>query len=479
MAGATFLANQTKTEPGVFFRTRNASDQAVVALQNGVVAALFKATWGPMNEVVDITTQDQAALTFGTTSGAALLPLMLASGARVIRAIRVGTGGAKATKNLMDTESTPGVGVVVTAKYFGTTGNLKLTVRNDPADATKRQLLVYNDTVEVERFSFNASAAGSSEPADLIAAVAAQTSDYIVVTDGAGTGLTLATVTSTAMASGADPTASITEYTAGMAVAEPEDVRWNILALDSENSSTQVAAQTFVNRVREDGKRVLLVVGEPTSVSLATRLTNAAAFNNLATMYVLNGFQDTSGATIDGAKAAAVFAGMLAGAGYNESMTHRIVPNASRIVGSLTITNIRKALDAGAIVFNLSAAGLPQVVYGITTLVTTTNQLDAGWKKIRRVRERDTLLERVGAALEPMVGRVNNTNEGRVQITSTIVDVINQMVREGALLANAKVQVDSANAPSGDAAWFDILVDDIDSVEHIYATFGFRFSPPA
>jgi hypothetical protein len=52
------------------------------------------------------------------------------------------------------------------------------------------------------------------------------------------------------------------------------------------------------------------------------------------------------------------------------------------------------------------------------------------------------------------------------------------MIAEGALLSGT-IYEDPNNPPSGDSAWFVVAVDDLDSAEKVYITFGFRFAPPA
>jgi hypothetical protein len=51
------------------------------------------------------------------------------------------------------------------------------------------------------------------------------------------------------------------------------------------------------------------------------------------------------------------------------------------------------------------------------------------------------------------------------------------MAKEGKLLEGGKMVLDADNPPLGDSAWFKLAVDDLDSGEKLYFTFGFRFSP--
>src|SRR5690606_37497158 len=133
------------------------------------------------------------------------------------------------------------------------------------------------------------------EPQALTAAVNA-ISSYLVaikIADGSGT---LAAVTDQALTGGTDPTVTGESYVTGFARLEAET--WNALVIDSEEPSVQASLQAFVFTSRESGKRVIGVVGEPTSVELDVRMANARAFNDPAIIYVGNGFVSSAGETI-------------------------------------------------------------------------------------------------------------------------------------------------------------------------------------
>ena len=51
------------------------------------------------------------------------------------------------------------------------------------------------------------------------------------------------------------------------------------------------------------------------------------------------------------------------------------------------------------------------------------------------------------------------------------------MKNEKKLLDGYTVELDEANPPQGDSAWFVIQADDIDSLEKAYFIYGFRYSP--
>jgi hypothetical protein len=392
-------------------------------------------------------------------------------------AYRLGTGGAKALLNLQDLnlqDSESANVVKIEAKHEGVRGNnFAVTLRDSLADETMRELLLHEGTTLRQTIVF---AKGSGEPQALVDAVVASNSPYITATktdDGSGI---LAPTTQQELTSGKDPTVNGESYSAGLSAIEAID--WNVLAVDTEDTATHAVVQTYIDRVRSEGKRVLGVVGEPTNVNLATRLANARAFNDPAIIYVANGFKGADGVAREGYKAAARVAGMIAAAAVTDSLTHAIVQGASGIVGALTNAEIEQAIQSGALVFTTSAKKQVHIESGITTFVTPTADMDAGWKKIRRMRTRDNLIERIVATWDPIIGKINNNPDGRATLIAAAQGIINQMVGEGALIGGTFVE-DPNNPPVGDSAWFVAAVDDIDSAERLYIEFGFQFSPTA
>jgi len=124
-------------------------------------------------------------------------------------------------------------------------------------------------------------------------AVVASNSPYITATktdDGSGI---LAPTTQQELTSGKDPTVNGESYSAGLSAIEAID--WNVLAVDTDDTATHAVVQTYIDRVRNEGKRVIGVVGEPTSVALAIRRGNSRAFNDPAIIYVANGFKGSDG----------------------------------------------------------------------------------------------------------------------------------------------------------------------------------------
>ncbi len=472
MAGSVFQVGEQKIRPGVYVRVTNIGEPPEAIIPQGIVAALFRASWGPLGEVTYLESADAVTNTYGVGGTIDTAMEAFRGGCRRVVGYRLGTGGEKATLNLQDSGSTNVVALA--AKYEGARGNdFAVTIRDSLADDTKRELLLYEGATLRQTITF---AKGSGEPQALVDAITASNSPYITAVKSADGSGVLAAVTQQPLTGGQDPTVNGESYSAGLLAIEAID--WNVLAVDSEDPVTHAVVQTYIDRVRNEGKRVLAVVGEPTSENLATRLANARAFNDPAIIYVANGFKGSDGVTREGYKAAARVAGMTATAQITESLTHYVVRGATELVGALTNAEIEQAIQSGALIFTMSAQKQIHIEYGINTFITVTADMDAGWKKICRVRTRDNLMDRIAATWDPLIGKINNSPDGRATLIASAQGIINRMIAEGALLQGTIFE-DPNNPPQGDSAWFVVQVDDLDSAEKVYINFQFRFSPPA
>lgn len=472
--GGRYSNGETKVRPGVYFRETKGGAIELAGVPNGIVAVALQANWGPLGQVVDLESPADIIDLFGDDSGSnsnvGILTDIFLGGASQIKAVRVGTGGTKAAITLKDTAGTPADVVTLTCKYAGTRA-LSVTIKDSLAVTTKRECIIYSGTLELSKVLFDKGSAGE---VDAIVAAINAAEDCVVTASkvAAGNG-TLAAVTQTAFTTaGASPTITSTDYSNALDLLEAET--WNVLCVDSNDTSIHALVKTFINRVNDAGLLGIAVVGEPTSVTYATRKSDAAGFNSCNVVYVLNGFKIDE-TVYEGFKAAALVAGLLAYLPANDSPTHTIIAGATALVGGLTNTQIIECLQNGALVFSTSASGAIWIEQGINTLVTLAANQDAGWKKIRRTKTRFELITRILRNSEGIIGSVNNDSNGRQTFIAIANGVINQMIAEGKLLSGEVVE-DTANPAKGDSAWFIISVVDLDSIEKVYLTYQFSFS---
>lgn len=470
MPGESFVAGEQKVRPSTYVRIIS-SGAAPPQLVKGTVAAIVRGPWGPMDPSVLESERsipevfaDVAVGTFG------LIKQAFRGRARRVKAFRQGTGGVKATVSLQDAAALDVVRV--DAKYVGTRGNaFRLTKRASLLDAAQREVILAEGGVELERFTYTP---GAAEPQALVDAINANSRYLDAVHLAAGDG-TVDNVTNEPLATGTDPTVDGASLTAALTKLETED--FNILVTDVIDAASHTTIEAWIDSQRAAGRFVRAVVAEPPSVAFATRETNVKAINNKAIIYVGNGF-DTAEGTIQGYEAGGRVAGMEAAAELTASLTNAVVDGGTAVEGRMTNAEMERAIKAGMLAFSTNPTGQVVVEYGITALSTPGDNEDDGWKKIRRTRTRDELIKDMIVGVDPLRGRVNNDSTGRALVQARLNSSVARFVALGALLPTSRgAFLDPGNVSEGDAAFFVVDVDDIDSIEKLYLTFEFRFSP--
>ena len=469
-----YAIGETKVRPGVYFHESSENEVEIPGATSGVVAVAFKANWGPLGEVVTVGSYNEIARLFGDDSGSNsnvnILTRIFQGGASEIKAVRVGSGGTKAAITLKDTASTAVDVVTLTAKYAGTRA-LSVTIKDSLSIPTMRECIIYSGTTKLTEVTFAKGDAGEVDA--LVAAINGNADSVVVATKvTAGNGL-LAAVTQTAFTTaGVSPTITSTDYSNAFTLLEAS--AWNVLCVDSDDTSIHALVAAFIKRATDSGLMGMAVVGEPTSVTFATRKSHAAAFNDPTMIYVANGFGNDD-ENSEGWQAAAHAAGYIAFLPSNDSVTHKVISGATKVVGAITNTEVIEALQSGCLVFTMSASGNVWIEQGINTLVTLSGDQDKGWKKIRRTKTRYELIDRINIATENIVGNVGNDDNGRDTFIAAAQGVVNAMIAENKL-QEGTVGLNPAYTPEGDSAWFLIDVRDLDSIEHIYISYLFHFS---
>lgn len=470
------------TLPGTYIRITNRGEPQPAGTIQGIVGAVLRATWGPLAAAATVESLAEVDRLYGTGLGTDLAREAIRGGARSVVVVRPGTGGAAASLTLNDGVAAP-IGTAA-AEYVGTRGaNLRLTLRTSLIDATKKEALIYElvDGALVLRRTITFPKAGGDEM--LALADAADDVDagerWITFTKTAVGNGVLADVTQVALSTvaGADPTVDAAAYSAALDLLTSET--WNVAALDTNDTVVHASARVWIDSLHDDGLRRFLVLGEPTSVALATRQTNSRAFNDPPVLYALNGFSDANG-DHDGWAAAGRVAGMVAAAPLTGALNHATVSGATGVVGALGRSDQIVSVDAGAIVFGTGPAGEVWITKGVTTFQTPTADLDAGWKSVRRARQRYELLNRIYASWEPLIAQdIPNNPDGRSKLIGVADGVIDLMTVQGALDQGGRIYVDPANPPAGNTATFVLEVDDLDSIAVMRLTAAFRFAAPA
>jgi hypothetical protein len=477
-----FISGERKIRPGTYIRYFNRGTPPVAGVDDGVCAAVFRSNWGSTDVPVLMENFAEIAHLYGDggAQGTTAVPFeQFRGGARRVVAIRLGSGGTKGTLALYDTSATAVTALLITLLYPGSR-EFSVTVRpslSDPANVG--EMLLLDGTVVLERFEF-ATTDPARQAASLLEAVKLRGSAYFTLTAQAANTEALALVTQTPITPGTDPVVDAAAYSRAYELLEAEN-NWNMLSTDTNDTAIAAMTQMYLNRVYAGGMFVMGVLGEQASgdgaIPFDTRITNAAAYNDYQIVYVGNGFVDMNGDVMEGWLAAARVAGMIAATPSDRAVTRTAVRGAVDISERLTNRQVETALASGMFVFTRSSVNTVWVEQGINSLVLPKGNQDDGWKKIKRAKVRFELFGRLTRSVDPLIGRINNDDDGRMTVVQLGNEVCNTMVAEGKLLSGAHVELDPANPPQGDSAWFLVFADDIDALEKAYFGFGFRFAP--
>lgn len=472
---------EQKIRPGVYQRHVNTDFNTQVNTSDGFCAIPLRATWGPLGKVVKNNNIINLEQTYGTgtydgsTYTVPAAEAMFRGGAQAVYTYRLGTGGAKGTKVIV-------TGLTAQAKHVGTLP-IAVAVQNKVGYTGVKVLQVYANNTQVESFEFVANS--TTEGANVIAAAA--NSNYIDLIPAIDPETELPTppttvpileVASGSLAGGQNPTVTNTDYS--NAFSAFETYYYNTIALDvndDTNLTLSLLLQSYLDNAYKYGKLGIAVVGEPTTVAFEVRASHAQAFNDAKVVYLGGGWMNGTD-SMDGVMAICYTAGVIASTPSNLGITHSVITGATDLCESLTYSQYEDAIQSGMLMVSMAPDGSIWYDSGIDTLTSPDEATqDDGWKKIRRVKVRFELINRLDLALSPKVGRVSAGSDGISDIIQAGQRVLNEMANnEGKLQPGAKFLEDQDYPATTDSAWFIIQADDIDSLEKIYLQYQFRYS---
>lgn len=468
-----FNEGEAKIRPGVYQRHSNSGFNSPITSQDGFCAIPIQAAWGPLGKVVRNIVSTDLTKNYGngdygngyTVPAAAA---MFDGGASVVYTYRLGTGGVQAKKELAS-------GVTVTAKYPGTMP-VSIAIQEKLGDATVKKFQVYAGSSLVEEFAFAAD--GNAEGANL--AEATKSSKYVIVSGTAAT-VDVLPVASGALEGGENPTVTNDDYSKAFSAFEPYWYNTIALDVDDPDMTLSLLLATYLANAHKLGKLGIAVVGDKATVDFETRCAHAKAFNDCKVVYLGGGWMSGS-ENKDGVMAICYTAGLIAATPSNQGIVHSVINGATELCGEpMTYAHYEDAINSGMLLVSRSNDGSIWYDSGINTLITPDEATqDRGWKKIRRVKVRFEMIDRLDRTMAPKVGRVSASSDGIADIVQAGQRVLDTMAdNEGKLVHGALFMEDKTNPASGDSAWFIIQADDVDSLEKIYLHYQFRYSQNA
>ncbi len=469
--GIFFTVGEKKKRPGVYQRYENVGGVSIAGATDGIVACCIRSNWGELGKVHTFESIEAAKLALGNggeNGTVSLLTEIFTGGAKKVYCVCLGSGGTKSSIKLLDTAGTEAV--TMTAKWEGDR-QLSYLIRKVLGDENTKEMLVLEGTLELERITF---LTGEKEIENFLQA--AKQSNYFIFSKTETDAAELAEVGQTDFTAGTNPGITNENYSNAFTLLEP--YVFNTICIDTESVAVHTLLTAYIQKIYQNGTILpFAVIAESTSVPFETRLAHARAINSYNVIYVGGGAVDTLGQPLEGTRAAARIAGMVASTPSNQSLTHKVVSGMTDVLEMLTNSQYEQTIDAGMLTFSTSSAGNVWIESAITTLNMPQGEDDEGWKKIKRTKIRKELMNRASATVEPLIGNINNDDDGRATVLIAIGKLLQLMFVEGKLLEGGSIEVDKDNLPEGDSAWFNIYADDIDSLEKMYFVYKFRYSP--
>lgn len=280
-----FSKDNRPIRPGSYFNFEAIREAAIQPSIGTIVALGFTHDWGPFETATLVGSFSEFKSVFGdtdTTEGFRAAKMAFQGeglpgrgGAGAVLAYRMGgSAAAKATKTLTNAAATPVTGVTLSAKYEGEKGNdLRVTVQDLAGDSTQTELILYDGTLEVERYQFL-----DADVDDLADQINANSVWVTAVVNVAG--VALATVTSAAFTGGDNGETLLTaDYTAAMDAFGIE--RFGTLAFANLTDDTVLAAlATWADAANEGGKRFMVVVGGAADESVSDAVDRSGDLNS-------------------------------------------------------------------------------------------------------------------------------------------------------------------------------------------------------
>ena len=438
MAGGKFIS-MNKARPGAYINFEAEPSNRISIGTRGIVTMIFPLSWGKEDDITEITGADllngNALAKIGLLSDdeEALLINLALQNCNTLKLYNPLTGGSKASV-ILGGES----GVSVTAKYPGTFGN-------------KIAILVktLGDKYSVETYA-NGYAVDTQKVA---------TADELVSNDYVdfGTG-ELTAVTSTLLTGGTNGTATSVSTYLPKYFEALKLTKWNTMAYTLDTNISDVVA--FIREMREDeGKYVQAVVAN----------YNDADYEGIINS--INGVVLSDGTEVTAAQFTSWVAGATAGASIVESLTGKVVENATGVIGLLSNDNIVEALGNGKFVLSLNQNGSIKVEKDINSLHTFTLDKNYTFSKNRVIRE----LDEIGSSIEDIwettyLGKVSNNENGRTLFKSSIIDYLTDLQNRGAIQDFDSANVEVLAGQDIDSVIASIAIKPVDSMEFLYLT---------
>lgn len=486
MAGGTWESTNKPVLPGLYMNFKAQAASAIQGGARGTVIIPVKADWGPVREFVEIGNEqaidDRYSLSRenGVTAYDALY-LALLGGPKKLLAYRLADSRpAPASVTLQNSASQPEDTLKLEAKYPGRRGNqFSVTIQPSLADPSVQELRLYEGAKLLGTYTGTDGTAAS-----LAEQVNRDSNNQWITASVVGDGNTaLEEVSGAGLSGGESGISGLTnaDYIAMQDAAEGQE--FNVLALDyAADMALLQSFSAWVKRLRGEGRGVMAVFGGSKADDTAKNAADLAAARSLALNHegIINVGTGVrlAGNDYSSALTAAYVAGLIAGQRLNQSATYAVTPFED-VTRRWTRSEQESAVNNGVFLLFFDGRQV-KALRGINTLVSPAEGQNNAWKKIRSIRVMDAIqADLQQAAEQTYIGKVNNTEEGRLALIGAVKEYLGQLSLSQVIetdgydvILDPAYYGDSAvNTPDPDQVFLQWNVKLTDVMEQLYGTF--------
>ena len=439
-----------KVRPGAYFNFKSVPRPLIQVGNRGIATIPIELNWGATGELIEVYSDEllngDSLAKIGFTAYDAeskLVNLMLQYCYKVLL-YRTNTGGTQATATISGTDDNS---LTITAKYKGTFGN-KIVV-SVVANGVLFDVATYVD--------------GSQKDLQTVATVEELENNDFVTFTGEGAVPLNAGVT---LSGGTNGTAIAKATYYPLYLALLETAKYQTIGcpdLTDEDATLKANILTFIKNQRQNEE--IFVQGV---------VANYPTADYEGIISVKNGFVK-DGVNVSKEEAAAVVAGMTAGANINESNTNKKIVGATDLIGKYKNSEIIEALKNGEFLFTANSRGEIKVEKDINSLHTFTVDKNYEFSKNRVIR----VLDEIGTTIKDVweqsyMGKVSNNENYRQVFRGDIIAYCIELQRLDAVQEFNEDDIQVRQGRELDDVITDAWIKPVDSMEKLYFTCNVR-----
>ncbi|MCH4199275.1 MAG: phage tail sheath family protein [Clostridium tyrobutyricum] len=453
MAAGTWSETQKPSIPGMYNRFKWEAENTLAQGTNGIVAMPVKSDWGPIKQVVSVTTLTELKNKFGSNmdlTAYKLGRLVLLAGIKELMLYRMADSNAKTSSiTLKDTTAETPKDVIKLETIYPTTRAFNISIKPDIISSTVTDITLYEGTEQLYVFKVS----GSID--DIVNKINNNDNNAWLKANKIADGSGLASMVNQPFEGGNNGTTGITNQDYMDAMTTFEGYKIDAFTLDGVgDTSLQMSVQAWIDKNKENGADVISYVGDGgnTDTTLDDINSQSKTFNDEAVINV--GISGTyEGIEYTPAEVACYIAGLAAGKGIKESIVNQktifedVSPRLSR-------TQVESCLAAGTLVL-VNEQQSVIVVDDVNTLKTFKEGQSEAMGYIRAVKFLYTVDTDTSAKRSDFIGQTVNDDTGQKVVVSALKKYFETLQSNG-VISEFDVEVDKelqANAKSDEFYW--------------------------